>query len=98
MTQLKEPQNKHFCCHKSLINWLTCKLHEHLLYTRFLDLQKFVRDMNGSIDLQNPIKIPANGQSQKKVADLNQHTFKYTYIQIHWFKPTYIETSWTCSK
>lgn len=49
--------------------------------------------MNGSIDLQNPIKVPANGQSQEKVADLNQHTFKYTYIQIHWFKPTYIETS-----
>lgn len=32
--------------------------------------------MNGSIDLQNPIKIPANGQSQEKVADLNQHTMR----------------------
>ena len=30
--------------------------------------------MNVSIYLQNPIKIPANGQSQEKVADFNQHT------------------------
>ena len=32
--------------------------------------------MNVSIYLQNPIKIPANGQSQEKVADLNQHTMR----------------------